>query len=127
MALAQPDRREFRLTLGALRRIHSIARDNGTHLVVIFQPSKEEVYLPLLGDPVVDPTAPLGEALAESGIPYLDLSPVFRQRAAAGEKLFFEADGHPNERGYALIADSVFSHLKANAGTYGLSTAPREL
>jgi len=117
---AQPGRREFQLTLQALQRIHSIATANGTHVLVIFQPSKEEVYLPLLGDPLPDPARPLQAALDKIGIGILDLTPIFRQRAEAGEKLFFEVDGHPNARGYALIAELVLSHLKDNAKRYGL-------
>jgi hypothetical protein len=89
--------------------------------VVIFQPSKEEVYLPLLGDPLPDPTGPLRAVLDKLSIRYLDLTPVFRRRAEAGDKLFFAVDGHPNVRGYALIADLVLSHLKENSKRYGLT------
>jgi lysophospholipase L1-like esterase len=123
---AQPERREFQLTLQALQRIHSIARANGTHVLVIFQPSKEEVYMPLLEDRVPDPAAPLRAALDKIGIRYLDLAPVFRRRAEAREKLFFEVDGHPNVRGYALIAEFVLSYLKENAKRYGLSGSNSE-
>lgn len=118
---AERHRREFQLALQALQRIQSIATANGTHVLVIFQPSKEEVYLPLLGDPSSDPAGPLQEELKKLGIACLDLMPAFRERAEAGEKLFFEADGHPNVRGYALIAERVFSHLKDNAKKYGLT------
>jgi lysophospholipase L1-like esterase len=117
---AQPERREFQLALKALRRIHSIASDNGTAMMVLLQPSKEEVYLPLLGEPMPEPTEPLRKELENSGIEYFDLMPAFRQRALAGEKLFHEADGHPNAHGYELIAESVFSYLKANGERYGL-------
>jgi len=119
-AHAQPDRREFHLALNALRRIHSMAAENGTRTLVLLQPSKEEVYLPLLGEAVPDPAEPLRGELDNSGIDYLDLTPSFRERARAGEKLFHETDGHPNARGYALMAEIVLSHLKANAGRYGL-------
>jgi hypothetical protein len=77
--------------------------------------------LPLLGEPVSDPSGPLREELGKSGINYLNLTSVFRERAVAGEKLFFEVDGHPNAAGYALIADAVVNHLKQNAAKYGLS------
>jgi hypothetical protein len=50
----------------------------------------------------------------------LDLLPGFRRRAAKGEALFFQSDGHPNGRGYALIADLVLSHLKNKAEKYDL-------
>jgi hypothetical protein len=123
---SQPDHHVFRLTLEALERIQSTARANGTHVLVIFQPSKEEVYLPLLGELPPDPISQLKAALEKAGIRYLDTTPVFRKRAEAGEKLFFEVDGHPNETGYALIADTVLAHLKTNAKKYGLKGGPQE-
>jgi hypothetical protein len=86
----------------------------------VLQPSKEEVYLPLLGEPGPDPGSHLRRTLGELGIPYLDLLPDFRSRAAKGEVLFFEADGHPNARGYALTAELVLAHLRNNAAKYGL-------
>ena len=76
----------------------------GTHVLVVLQPGKEEVYLPLTDPSVPDPERPLREALDRLRIEYLDLTPGFRQRAAAGARLFFEVDGHPNAAGYALIA-----------------------
>ena len=123
---AQPDRREFQLVLESLQRIQSIAKANGTQALIILQPSKEEVYLPLLGGTTPDPGSPLREALEKLGFAYLDLTPAFRQRAAAGEQLFFEADGHPNAAGYALIAELVRSYLKDNAGTYGVKQWERD-
>ena len=117
---AQPDRPEFQFVLQALQRIHSIATENGTHPLMVLQPSKEEVYLPLLGEAPPDPGGPLRQALDELGIEYLDLTAAFRRRAAAGEQLFFEVDGHPNARGYALIAELVLSHLKGSAERYAL-------
>ena len=65
---------------------------------------------------------PLRVKLGELGIRYIDLLPDFRTRAAKGEVLFFEVDGHPNARGYALIAELVLAHLKENAKKYGLQT-----
>jgi lysophospholipase L1-like esterase len=117
---AQADRPEFQLVLQALQRIQSIATANGTHPLVILQPSKEEVYLPLLGQDPPDPSAPLRQALDHLGLAYLDLTLAFRQRAAAGERLFFEVDGHPNAAGYALIAELVLGHLKNRDALYTL-------
>jgi len=34
-----------------------------------------------------------------------------QERAARGERLFFEIDVHPNVEGYRLIADAVAEHL----------------
>jgi hypothetical protein len=117
---ARPGSREFNIAVEALQEIDSIAAQNGTNLLIILQPSKEEVYLPFVGVPDADPGRPLRQALEESGISYLDLLPEFRSRAAEGEVLFFEVDGHPNARGYALTAELVLDHLKSNAEEYGI-------
>jgi lysophospholipase L1-like esterase len=109
---ARPGRREFQITLEAFERIQRLARANGSHLLVVLQPTKEEVYLPLLDHVTLDPGRPLREAFQRLGIDYLDLGPVFRERAAAGQRLFFEVDGHPNAAGYALIAEAVHHELE---------------
>jgi hypothetical protein len=116
----QPGRREFQLVLGALQEMHAAAENEGTKVLIVFQPSKEEVYLPLLRKKVLDPSQPLREELDKSGIEYLDLAPVFRERAAMGKKLFFEVDGHPNAAGQGLIADAVLAHLKNHPAKYDL-------
>jgi len=117
---ARPNGREFQLVLQALERLQSIAEQNDTRVLIIFQPGKEEVYMPLLGKAAPDPGGPLRASLERAGIAYLDLTQAFRQRAAAGEQLFFEADGHPNRQGYRLIAQEVLEHLGKEASTYGL-------
>jgi len=117
---ARPGYHVFEIVLDALHRIHSVANENGATALVILQRSKEEVYLPLLGEPVPDPAAPLRAALTELGISYLDLLHEFRRRASKGEVLFFETDGHPNAKGYALIAELISSHLKQDSRGYGL-------
>lgn len=118
---AQPGDREFQLVMESLRKIQGLAAAQGTGVLLVLQPGKEEVYLPLAGEAVKDPAGPLRQALDDAGIAYLDLAPVFRERAKAGERLFFEVDSHPNEAGYALIGRSVASHLAQHAGTYGLT------
>jgi lysophospholipase L1-like esterase len=118
---AAPERPEFQLVAKALRQIHATAARNGARTLVILQPSKEEIYLPLLGELASDRATPLQRLLTDYGIDYLDLTPEFRQRAIAGEKLFHEADGHPTDRGYALIAQLVASHLKINADVWAFT------
>lgn len=46
-AKAQPDRHAFHLVRRALQRLQALAQEQDTHVVVVFQPSKEETYLPL--------------------------------------------------------------------------------
>ena len=116
----RPGQRQFDITIEALQRLYSIAKANSTDVLIILQPSKEEIYLPPSGEPDPDPGRPLRVKLEELGIPYLDLLPDFRSRAAKGEVLFFETDGHPNDRGYALIAELLLAYLKNNAKNYDL-------
>jgi lysophospholipase L1-like esterase len=118
---AQPGHRVFEMVINALQQLHVLARADRAKLVIVFQPSKEEVYLPLLNEKPADLGAPLRQKLRELGIPYLDLLQAFRDHAAQGETLFFEVDGHPNARGYGLTAELVLSHLKENAERYGLT------
>jgi lysophospholipase L1-like esterase len=119
-AAARPSRREFRLLLRALRQIDDLATREGAHALMVLQPGKEQVYLPLLGETQDDSTDALRAALDRLGIEYLDLAPAFRARAAAGDRLFFAIDGHPNQAGYALTAELLQAHLTEHAPRYGL-------
>jgi lysophospholipase L1-like esterase len=109
--LAQPDNRSFRLVLDAVQRTRALAEQNGGKFLVLLVPTKEEVYLPLVDERSPPATAPFVTQFAGDGLPYLDLTPYFQARARAGERLFFEVDGHPNAAGYRLIADAVLDLL----------------
>jgi len=109
---SQAGRPEFQLTVRALKELRNRVEKAGGRLVVVLQPSKEEIYLPLLGERVRDASAALRPALRELGIEYLDLAPGFRREADTGKALFFGADGHPNQAGYRLIADQVIDYLQ---------------
>src|SRR4051812_11643222 len=78
----------------------TLAAQQGTKVVVLLFPTKEEVYLPLLNQPVPRPAAPFAAELARRGIDYLDLTGTFTARARAGRSLYFELDPHPNQPGY---------------------------
>lgn len=112
---ATPGQRPFELTLDAIEQIHRTAAGDGARTLIVLQPIKEEIYLPLMNVEVPDPTRALRAALDSRSIDYLDLTPVFRTRAAAGEQLFFSEDGHPNAAGYALIAETVGAYLRDQA------------
>lgn len=117
---AKPGHRTFKLVTDAIRQLDQEVRRSGSNLLVVIQPGKEQVYLPLTGESVSDPADGVKDELRRLGIQYLDLTPVFQQQAAAGVTLFFESDGHPNAKGYRLIADRVFGHIAARAAVYGL-------
>jgi len=122
-ARGRPEARGFQLTVDALQRLDAFTSRDGGHALVVLLPSKEQTYGPRLDQPVVDPTKALREALAVRGIDYLDLASGFSERAAAGDRLFFEVDQHPNAAGYALIARLVLSHVMQNEHRYGLTDA----
>ena len=115
LASTRPERPEFRYVLETIERIQALATQHQTHCVILFFPSKEEVYQPLLGENVSDLAEPFLRELEQRHIAYVNLAPLFRERALANEKLFFEVDGHPNARGYALIAAGVLTYLKNHA------------
>jgi lysophospholipase L1-like esterase len=108
---ASPSRPEFVETLDAFQRLDRLVRADGGRVVILILPSKEYVYLPLRRPMKRDPLANVYTALDDRGLTYVNLAPLFRERAAAGERLFFEFDGHPNQRGYALIAEAVVRYV----------------
>jgi hypothetical protein len=111
---------EFPLVLDALERIQALASAQGTHVLLVLQPGKEETYLPDVVASTGDTTTDLRAALDRAGIEYLDLGPAFRHHAAAGERLFHEVDGHPNRAGYALTAHVIAEHVQKHTAHYGL-------
>ena len=119
--LAAPGQPAFALVLQSLDHLCTLATQQQTHCLVLLLPGKEEgVYLPVFGDAAANLAAPFRLALDQRGIASLDLGPHFRQRAAAGEALFWDGDVHPNVRGYAFIAAVVLAHLQEHAARYGL-------
>lgn len=106
-SLARPDNPHFRHALSAIQRTRELARAAGADFVVVLYPTKEEIYLPVIGEPAPDAISPFVTALAEQGIPYIDLRPTMREHARAGERLYFTVDGHANDKGYRVIADAV--------------------
>ncbi len=109
---AKPGHSEFELVMSAIELARTLSHRHSTELLVVLFPTKEEVHLPLLGEPSPRLVAPFAVELGRRGIPYLDLTPYLQEPARAGERLFFEIDGHPNEAGNRLIADVVFNHLR---------------
>ena len=112
-ATGRPGEERFELVLEAVEQVRAAAEGAGARFLVVLFPTKEEVYLPLFERPVPDLTPPFARALRARGIPVVDLLPVFRARAAEGERLFLEVDIHPNEDGYALVAEAVAERLEA--------------
>jgi hypothetical protein len=121
---AHPGDPEFDGAFAALERARTVAAAHGTQVLVLLFPTKEEVYLPLLGDSVPKPLAPFAAELSRRGIAHIDFTRAFTAQAQAGRSIYFEVDPHPNREGYRLIADSVTAYLRSHAGALGLTLRP---
>jgi lysophospholipase L1-like esterase len=122
--LAQPDHPAFGLVMDMIAEARERVVAHGGRFVVLLMPTKEEVYLQLLGrsyPPLVDAFA---AALDERGIEHLNLTIPLRDAARDGAALYFEVDGHPNERGYAVIADAVTALLSDADGAKATLDGP---
>jgi lysophospholipase L1-like esterase len=102
---------QFERIIELLARLERLSNARGAELLVLLFPSKWEALEPLLGSPAPALVAPFAERFGELGIPYLDLTPVLRQRSAGGERLFFEVDVHPNVAGYRVIGEVIADYL----------------
>lgn len=111
MQYASPPSATFDIVVETIQAISDAAAADGAKTLVVLQPSKERVYMPLIGEPAPDAGKALRTALAERQIEFLDPAPAFQRRAAGGGQLFFPNDGHPNESGYELIAHEVAAHI----------------
>ncbi len=118
---AHPGDPQFEGAMGSLERARSFAAQHGTKVVVLLFPTKEEIYLPLLNQPVPRPLAAFPAELARRGIDYIDFSGPFTAQAKAGRSIYFELDPHPNRAGYALIAHTVSQYLQGHATALGLN------
>ena len=95
-----------------LGRLQKKVRASGAEMLVVPFPSKEEVLLPMIGERPNKVVRPFITELERRGIAAFDLIPYLQEGAAAGEKLFFEIDLHPNPAGQKLIARALSEHLQ---------------
>lgn len=134
----------WRLTSNAIKEMQTVSRSFGADFVVMFVPFKSQVYLPLVDRALprdqiksafhfyleryggkVDADRMFANRLAqndlmkrlcaESGIPFLDLTPALAARVATGENVYFPDESHLNEAGEALVAETLAAFLKTEA------------
>jgi lysophospholipase L1-like esterase len=121
----------LRLTQLLLGDMHERCRAAGIRFVVALIPTKERVfadYLVRQEDPAIREViarllesedrarAAIATFLAERGAEVVDVVPALQ--AVAGEARIYprHTEGHPNEHGYRVIAETIARHLAASPG-----------
>jgi lysophospholipase L1-like esterase len=133
--------RGWDVTCRLYREMNQLIRSQGGQLVVVFIPSKDQVYLPLLSSAF--PPAELQKALrscvgdrpanvrvaallqnrlalndllrefcATEGIAFLDLTPVLQKTLASGRNTYFPDDSHWNAAGHEVAAKAIAGFMK---------------
>ena len=132
--------RGWELVRGALMKIRETCAKHGSRLTVLFIPSKDEVYwplverslgreelkrsidfissynhMPLQADEIrVNRLAQnelMREFCAAAGISFLDLTPALEQAAASGRAVYFADDAHWNAAGHEIAARELAKFL----------------
>lgn len=125
IARMTPDDPGFRSMIEATRQARRLADDAGARMIVAVFPTKEEVYLPVHGEPFGGLVEPVVTTLRREGFEVIDLTEALREAAAKGEQVYFEVDGHPNERGNELIAEFIQSRVVSEPSGGSLTIATR--
>ena len=136
--------RGWELTRRSYRDMERLVRAQGGELVVVFIPSKAQVYLPLLeaalpgaelrrdlrlclGDRPQPPELELvmrnrlalndlmREFCAEEGITFLDLTAELQAKLDAGHNVYFPDDSHWNAAGHETAAAALARLLRAQS------------
>lgn len=111
--LSDPETEIFELVVNEFRMIRDAALEDGTRLIVVLQPAKEEVYRESENAPLPDATVALRRRLEQLNIEVIDAAPVLQKLAQESVTPYFPTDGHPNAAGYAVFAELVAEYLDA--------------
>ena len=107
--------------VAACRAVQARLRERGSELLVLLVPDKCNVYRECLRG-LLDPAAiarpdadafltRLAGELAAAGVPAVNLLLPFRERALAGEQLYWSDDTHWNDAGIAVAGELVAARL----------------
>jgi hypothetical protein len=137
--------RGWELTRRSFREMEHLARSQGAELVVLFIPSKEQLYLPLLAASFPQPElrralrlclrdqpdppelevmmrnrSALNELMrdfcAEEGVAFVDVTAELRSAVAAGRNVYFPDDSHWNAAGHETAAATLATFLRGRFG-----------
>ena len=134
-------RRGWELTRQAIAEMQNVSRGIGATMIVMFLPFKSQVYLPWLAESQAsselsrelafylpdNPGTPDIEAMLrnrlaqnrlmrafceERSIPFLDTTGALTAGFLSGENMYFPDESHLNERGHAVVAQSLAAYLR---------------
>lgn len=121
-----------------LKEAGGLCRLQGARFLVVFVPSKDRIYLDRTrfaagAEPLRWERNDLPRLLASlvgtagPGTDFVDLTPVFRARAARGEVLYFPQDSHWSPLGHAVAASVLAARLRSSpASSEARSSSLRE-
>ena len=109
-------------TQDAIRSAQTQIESYGGHLLILLMPTKEQVYRemsePALGTDklaLLDASSDLmRDFCAEEELTCLDLLPVFRPYAEAGEQIYYRTDMHLNPAGNDVLTEALAAWLDAH-------------
>ena len=122
-----------------LQTLHAKLKKSEVKLIVVSLPTQQQIYNTTEkgdGFDMKRPQVLLEETLQESGVPYFDLLPSFRNAAKASPtpEFFAVPDIHYNDKGHAfagkLIADFLLDEISASSAltaTTSVTSGPNEL
>lgn len=115
------------LSLDLFARMKTYCLEQAIHLLVVLIPTKESVYARYLeNDPAFERIAAIKSLLLNErtvtakikaffehhGIAYINLLPQLQEQVARFQLYPGNFDGHPNQNGYRIIAESVERYLR---------------
>lgn len=99
----------YAVTARLLGEMNRVAREHGARFFLVYTPQRSELELEIPFPYVRAVHAMIDDISRREGIPVVDLTPPFRERAAAGSKLVFPIDAHWTPDAHGLAADVLLS------------------
>ncbi|MFH0908162.1 MAG: hypothetical protein V1929_05315 [bacterium] len=114
-----PSERAVDKVVAVIEKVKEYARERGITLVVLLIPDKEQVYREYLPDYLKNPPGSIPPSCLdeiESGLRSLgahvvNLLPLFRERAAAGQLIYWRDDTHWNGEASGLAAEACLLEI----------------
>jgi len=118
----EPNQIGYEMSADAFAEARTLVQSWDGRLVIVLIPTREEVYAhitaPMMGQEAIATLASARESMLalcdELGLICYDATPALRERALAGEALYFRDDMHLNPAGNAALAADLAAWLAEN-------------